>query len=70
MSNLDEIIAAINAVQGYTSGSERELYETIENYIRTNDRHYIKKIKKLYKRLDYSAQQRADYVYKRLFDSY
>ena len=70
MPNLDEIIQVIESVKGYSSGSERDLYETLERYVQTGDRYYVSKIKKLYKHLDYSAQQRADQVYKLLFDNY
>jgi len=63
MSDIGELTEGIYYAMANTSGTERELYSKMQEYIRTRDRSYLRDIKNLYERMDYYSQQRVEQFY-------
>jgi len=70
MSDISNVVEAIAYATANSSGKEREFLTTMKNYLLTNDKHYEKKAKKLYKSLGYSSKARVDQFYNAIADLY
>ena len=70
MSDISNIVEAIEYASASTTGKEHEFIEYVKNYISTRDPYYAKKAQKMYNRLGYSSQARMDQFYNAIANLY
>lgn len=66
MADIGELTEGIYIAMDNSSGDERELYQKMQDYIRTRDRGYLKEIEKIYYRMDYYSRGRVDQFYQHI----